>query len=77
MAIGILLNHFIVGLVEQFYVLADIGLFLVIYAIMFFVEVKGIGQAFTKVKPTALAFAMNFLLTLFYAWFLSWLFLRT
>lgn len=75
-AIGILLNRFIGGVVEQFYVLVNIGLFLVIYAIMLFVEVKDIGRAFTKVKPTALALATNFLFTPFFAWFLGWLFLR-
>ncbi len=61
-----MLNRFISGVVEQFYVLVNIGLFLVILTTMLFVEVKEIGRAFTKVKPTALALATNFIFTPFF-----------
>lgn len=62
--VGIILNRFAGGVVQELYGLVNVGLFVVIYTIMLFVEVKEVGQAFTKVKPTALALATNFLFTL-------------
>ncbi|MGB9723726.1 MAG: arsenic resistance protein [Chloroflexia bacterium] len=75
-AVGILLNRVAGGVVRELYGLVNIGLFLVIYAIMLFVEVKEVGRAFTKVKPTVLALLTNFVFTPLFAWFLGWLFLR-
>ena len=74
--IGILLNRVIGGVMHEIYGLVNVGLFFVIFSIMAFVEIKDVGRAFTKVKPTALALSINFLITPFFAWFLGWLFLR-
>ena len=74
--VGIVLNRFVGGVAQSLYGLVNIGLFLVIFAIMLFVEVKDVGKAFTKVKPTTLALLTNFVFTPFFAWFLGWLFLR-
>lgn len=74
--VGILLNRFVGGVVQELYGLVNVGLFVVIYAIMLFVEVKDVGKAFKKVKPTTLALLTNFMFTPFFAWFLGWLFLR-
>lgn len=73
---GIILNRFVGGVARELYGLVNIGLFVVIYAIMLFVEVKDIGRAFTKIKPTTLALLTNFIFTPLFAWFLGWLFLR-
>lgn len=74
--VGIILNRFVGGVIEELYGLVNIGLFVVIYTIMLFVEVKEVGKTFTKVKPTTLALSTNFIFTPFFAWFLGWLFLR-
>lgn len=74
--VGLLLNRVIGGAAQEFYSLVNIGLFVVIYAIMLFVEIKDVGKAFKKVKPTTLALLTNFVFTPFFAWFLGWLFLR-
>lgn len=74
--VGILLNRFVGGVAQSIYSLVNIGLFLVIFTIMLFVEVRDIGKAFTKVKPTILALLTNFVFTPIFAWFLGWLFLR-
>lgn len=74
--VGILLNRFVGGVVQELYGLVNVGLFVVIYAIMLFVEVKDVSRAFKKVKPTTLALLTNFVFTPFFAWFLGWLFLR-
>lgn len=74
--VGIVLNRLLGGTVKELYSLVNIGLFLVIFAIMLFVEVKDVGKALAKAKPTALALLTNFVFTPFFAWFLGWLFLR-
>lgn len=74
--VGMLINRWFGGAAEGLYGLVNVGLFVVIYAIMLFVEVKDIGRAFTKVRPTILALLTNFVFTPFFAWFLGWLFLR-
>jgi len=74
--VGIVLNRFVGGVTQSLYGLVNIGLFLVIFAIMLFVEIKDVGMALKKVKPTTLALLTNFVFTPFFAWFLGWLFLR-
>lgn len=74
--VGVILNRFIGGAVQHLYGLVNIGLFLVIFTIMLFVEIGDVGKAFTKVKPTVLALLTNFVFTPLFAWFLGWLFLR-
>lgn len=74
--VGILLNRFLGGTVKELSSLVNIGLFLVIFAIMLFVEIKDVSKAFTKVKPTTLALLTNFVFTPLFAWFMGWIFLR-
>ena len=56
--------------------LVHVGLFLVMFAVMAFVEIKDVAVAFRKVKPTALALVTNFVFTPLFAWTLGWLILR-
>ena len=74
--VGLLVNRFFGGVAQGLYSLVNVGLFVVIYAIMLFVEIKDVGKAFKKVKPTTLALLTNFVFTPLFAWFLGWLFLR-
>ena len=74
--VGIILNRLVESEVQELFGLVNVGLFVVIYTIMLFVEIKEVGRALAKVKPTALALVTNFVLTPFFAWFLGWLFLR-
>ena len=41
------------------------------------VEIKDVGRAFRKVKPTAVALFINFVFVPLFAWTLGWLFLRS
>jgi ACR3 family arsenite efflux pump ArsB len=74
--VGIIINRLLDGGLPNLFWLVNAGLFVVVTAIMLFVEVKEVGRAFTKIKPTTLALLTNFVLTPFFAWFLGWLFLR-
>jgi len=73
---GIIINRLVDGGLPDLLWLVNAGLFVVITAIMLFVEVKEVGRAFTKVKPTTLALVTNFVFIPAFAWFLGWLFLR-
>lgn len=75
--VGIAINQLMGGGLPNLFWLVSAGLFMVVTAIMLFVEVKEVGRAFTKIKPTTLALLTNFVLTPFFAWFLGWLFLRS
>jgi ACR3 family arsenite efflux pump ArsB len=50
--------------------------FTVMLSVMAFVEVKDVGAAFKKLKPTGLALLTNFMFTPAFAWALGWLILR-
>jgi ACR3 family arsenite transporter len=73
---GIGLNRVADGRLSDLSWVTNTGLFLVMFAVMAFVEVTDIGRASTKVKPTALALATNFVITPLFAWSLGWLILR-
>ena len=75
-AVGILANRLANGALVSLGWLSDIGLFAVMFAVMAFVEIKDVGVAFTKLRPTALALATNFIVTPLFAWTMGWLLLR-
>ncbi len=81
----ILLGAVILGLIFQriigreislFLYLTEIGVFLVILAVMLPVEIKDVGRAFTKLKPTLLALLINFLFIPAFSWTLGLLVLK-
>ena len=75
-AAGIGINRIVDGGLEDYHWVVQTGLFLVIFTVMAFVEITGIGQAFRKVKPTALAITTNYVIVPAFAWSLGWLLLR-
>jgi len=75
-AVGIALNRVVGGSLQDFTWVVNVGLFLVIFSIMAFVEITNVGRAFRKVKPTALAVTTNYVLVPLFAWSLGWLLLR-
>ena len=75
-AAGIILNRTAGGSLHRFTWLVNVGLFLVIFSIMAFVEIAEVGRAFRKVKPTALAVTTNYVIVPLFAWSLGWLLLR-
>ena len=74
--VGILLNRSVGGLVKELYGLVNVGLFLVIFAIMTFTEIRDVRKAFSKMRPTVLALVTNFVFTPLFVWLLGWMFLR-
>lgn len=76
-AAGIALNRVAGGSLAAFEWVVQAGLFLVIFSIMAFVEIRGVGQAFRKLKPTALAITTNYIVVPLFAWSLGWLLLRS
>jgi ACR3 family arsenite efflux pump ArsB len=73
---GVAVNRAAHGRLTGLSLATNIGLFLVIFAIMAFVDPGDVKQAFGKVKPTALALTTNFVFTPLFAWTLGWLLLR-
>ena len=76
-AAGIALNRIAGGTLARHHWIVQAGLFLVIFSIMAFVEISGVGQAFRKLKPTALAVTTNYIVVPMFAWSLGWLLLRS
>lgn len=74
--VGLVANRLADGTLVSLAWISEMGLFVVMFAIMAFVEVRDVGVAFTKVGPTALALATNFIVTPLFAWALGWLILR-
>jgi ACR3 family arsenite transporter len=74
--LGIVANRLVDGRLAHLAWIADIAVFSVMFAVMAFVEVKDVGVAFKKVKPTGLALLTNFVFTPAFAWALGWLILR-
>jgi len=73
---GILLQSFIGKELPWIIYLTEIGVFFVILAVMLPVEIKELGKAFKKVKPTAIALFMNFIFIPAFSWTMGWLILR-
>ncbi len=53
----------------------EVGVFIVILAVMLPVEIRDIGQAFKKLRPTAIALFVNFLFIPAFSWAMGWLLL--
>ena len=75
-AIGLLLNRLLGGGVEALLTVVELGVFLVIFAVMLPVEITDVGRALRKLKPTLLALAINFVFIPAFAWALGWAVLR-
>ncbi len=75
-AAGIGLNRVAGGALARYHWIVQAGLVIVIFSIMAFVEVRGVGHAFRKLKPTALAVTTNYVIVPLFAWSLGWLLLR-
>lgn len=74
--VGIGINRIVDGSLDGYHWIVQAGLFLVIFTIMAFVEIAGVGHAFRKIKPTTLAITTNYLVVPLFAWTLGWLVLR-
>lgn len=76
MIAGVLLQRVIGQGLPWLMSVTQIGVFLVILAVMLPVELTDVGAAMKKVKPTALALFINFILIPIFSWSLGWLILR-
>ena len=76
MVAGVALQRVVGSALPQLAQVTQIGVFLVITAVMLPIELNDVGQALKKVRPTALALGINFLFIPAFAWALGWLFLR-
>ncbi len=74
-ATGIGINR-VTGGLARYHWIVQAGLFLVIFSIMAFVEVRGVGRALRQLKPTVLAVTTNYIIVPLFAWTLGWLLLR-
>lgn len=75
-AVGLVLNRVAGGTLRHYGWIVRVGLFVVIFAVMAFVEITGIGAALRKRKPTAIAITTNYVVVPLFAWALGWLILR-
>ncbi|WP_208029803.1 arsenic resistance protein [Rhabdothermincola sediminis] len=73
---GFAINRLADGALTDYGWLVQVGLFAVVFSIMAFVEIKGVGRAFRNTKSTALAVTTNFVLVPLFAWTLGWLILH-
>jgi len=73
---GILLQRFIGKEFPWLIYLTEVGVFFVILAVMLPVEIKDVGKAFKKVKPTAIVLFVNFIFIPAFSWAMGWLILR-
>jgi ACR3 family arsenite transporter len=74
---GIILQRFIGKEMPWLIHLTEIGVFFVILAVMLPVEIKDVGRAFKKIKPTAIVLFVNFIFIPAFAWTMGWLILRS
>lgn len=75
-AVGIALNRLAGGTLRHYGWIVRVGLFVVIFSVMAFVEIGNVGAAFRKRKPTAIAITTNYAVVPLFAWSLGWLILR-
>ncbi len=73
---GIILQRFIGKELPWLIYLTEIGVFFVILAVMLPVEIKDVGRAFKKLKPTAIVLFVNFIFIPAFSWTMGWLILR-
>ncbi len=74
--LGILIQRLIGKEIPQLIYLTEIGVFFVIFAVMLPVEIKDVGRAFKKIKPTAIALFVNFIFIPAFSWTMGWLILK-
>ncbi len=74
--VGILLQRLIGKELPSLIYLTEIGVFFVIFAVMLPVEIKDVGKAFRKVKPTSVALFVNFIFIPAFSWTMGWLILK-
>jgi ACR3 family arsenite transporter len=74
--VGILIQRLIGKQIPALIELTQIGVFFVILSVMLPVEIKDVGRAFSKFKPTAIAIFVNFIFIPAFAWAMGWLFLK-
>ena len=73
---GIILQRFIGREIAWLINLTEIGVFFVILAVMLPVEIKDVGRAFKKIKPTIIALFVNFIFIPSFSWTMGWLILK-
>ena len=73
---GILLQRVTGAAVPLLAQVTQIGVFVVILAVMLPIELVDVGAALKKFKPTALVLVINFVFIPAFSWTLGWLFLR-
>jgi arsenite transporter len=73
---GLAIQHFIGDAVPALLYVTEVGVFLVILAVMLPIELTDVGQAASRIKPTALAVFINFVLIPLISWTAGWLILR-
>jgi arsenite transporter len=73
---GLVIQHFIGEAVPALLYVTEIGVFLLILAVMLPIELTDVGQAAKRVKPTALALFINFVFIPVFSWAAGWLVLR-
>lgn len=74
--LGIIIQKMIGKEIPQLIYLTEIGVFFVIFAVMLPVEIKDVGRAFKKIKPTVLALLVNFIFIPAFSWTMGWLILK-
>ena len=74
--VGIVANRVVDGRLADLAWISNLGLFVVMFAVMAFVEFTDLGVAFRKVRPTVLAILTNFVVVPAFAWGLGMLMLR-
>ena len=76
MAVGVAIQMFIGQAVAGLMIVTQLGIFATLTAIMVPIEVSDLGAASRKLKPTAIALFVNFIIIPAFAWSLGWLVLR-
>jgi len=74
--VGLVVQHLVGEAVPALLYVTEIGVLLVILAVMLPIELTDVGQAAKRVKPTALAIFTNFVFIPLFAWAAGWVVLR-
>ncbi len=75
--VGIVIQRLIGRAIPALITLTEIGVFFVILSVMLPVEIRDVGKAFRKLKPTAVALLVNFVFVPAFSWAMGWTFLRS
>ncbi len=73
---GIIIQRILGKEISQLIYLTEIGVFFVIFAVMLPVEIRDVGEAFKKVKPTILVLFVNFIFIPAFSWAMGWIILK-